>query len=223
MKREEILNWFKRYFIDLWKDHDTTIEGWEEWRPTRTQKITSDMDSIAKRCRGAGEQAVFRYCKKTAENLLERAEERERIWGEDRGYTWASWRFKMNDPWDKNWMWHLKRHWIQICVENFSMEEYKWREVTIPQIERMKEKLKSDPEWTESLAEEWAASCIAQARWWNPQEALPDLQRFEEREEEERMARAFANASTEEISDPEEEEPDQRPKPKGWLYRRKRF
>ena len=30
------------------------------------------------------------------------------------------------------------------------------------------------------------------------------------------MARAFANASTEEISDPEEEEPDQRPgNPKG--------
>ena len=109
MKREEILDWFKRYFIDLWKDHDTTIEGWEEWRPTRTQKIASDMDSIAKKdAEEQGNKPCSDTAKKTAENLLERAEERERIWGEDRGYTWASWRFKMNDPWDKNWMWHLK-------------------------------------------------------------------------------------------------------------------
>ena len=87
----------------------------------------------------------------------------------------------------------------------------------------MEEKLKNDPEWTESLAEEWAATCIRTAEWWDPQEALPIVKEWEARREREESALAFAYASTEEISDPEEEKPDHRPKPKGWLYRRKRF
>lgn len=220
MKREEILEWFKRYFIDLWKGHDTTIEGWEDWRPLRTQQIEEDMNTIAKRCRGAGEQNMFKYCKRVADDLLERAEE----W--DESHEIRKWSNKWNlwaRGFPKNWMWDLKREWIQFCIENFSMEEYKWRAVMRPQMERMRERLKSRPGWNEHWADWWFAECISQMTWYDPEETLPKLKE-EARELEEHEERLrFAYASTEEISDPEEEEEEPpQARPRGWLYRRKR-
>lgn len=225
MKREEILDWFKRYFIDLWKGHDLEAEDWEDWRPTRSQQITEDMDTIAKRCRGTGEQNMFRYCKRVADDLLERAEE----W--DESHEIRKWSNKWNlwgRGFPKNWMWDLKREWIRLCIEEFSMEKYEWRAVKVPQIERMRNKLKTRPGWDEDVADEWYAECIARGIWQDPEKTLPRLKRQLKEQEEyferlyrERDAKRFADASTEEISDPEEEE-ERKARPKGWLYRRKR-